>query len=290
MAGSLLLGGVVLALAMPAQIAAAATQTVTNCADSGTGSLRAAVAAAGAGDTIAFSPSLGCSLITLTSGDIEIATNLTIDGPGASALAVSGNNASQVFVVDTGVTATISGLTIENGSTSSLNDGQGAGIVSNGTLTINNSDLVDNNAYIGGGVQNSGNLTVTGSRLSDNTGSYIGGGIDNTGTLVVTGSIVSGNTSGEGGGGIMTFGGGTATVTDSTVSDNNGEYGAGIQDLGTLTLARLPESSRESFVHEEGRSRFLRARERLQRHGDRQICTQDLQTVSTGDHLARADL
>ena len=37
LAGSLLLGSVALALAMPAQIAGAATQLVTNCNDSGLG-------------------------------------------------------------------------------------------------------------------------------------------------------------------------------------------------------------------------------------------------------------
>ena len=189
----------------PAPVSGAGTLTVTNCHDSGAGSLRAEIASATAGDTVNFFVSCpATSPITLAS-TLDIITNVNISGPGASKVVVSGNNAVQDFSVASGVTATISGITIENGSTSSLSDGQGAGIVSSGTLTLNNSDLVDNDAYIGGGIQNSGALTVTNSTLSDNTGSYIGGGIDNVGTLTVTDSTLSGNNSGEGGGGIMNF-------------------------------------------------------------------------------------
>ena len=105
--------------------AGASTVTVTTCSDSGAGSLRQAVIDAIAGDTIVFAPSPSCSLITLTSGDIEIAKNLTIDGPGAGALTVSGASlgAVSVFVVDN-VTATISGLTIKDGG---VNGGHSSG-------------------------------------------------------------------------------------------------------------------------------------------------------------------
>ena len=39
----------------------------------------------------------GLSLITLTSGPVEIATKLAIAGPGASSLTISGNNRVEVF-------------------------------------------------------------------------------------------------------------------------------------------------------------------------------------------------
>ena len=70
-----------------------------------------------AGDTITFKPGLSCpaeSPITLTS-TISISQNLTITGPGASTMMVSGDNAVEVFAVNSG-TVTISGLTIENGT------------------------------------------------------------------------------------------------------------------------------------------------------------------------------
>jgi hypothetical protein len=71
------------------------TLTVTNTNDSGPGSLRAAIAGAFTGDTINFSLALPAT-ITLTSGELLINQDLTISGPGASTLVISGNNSSQL--------------------------------------------------------------------------------------------------------------------------------------------------------------------------------------------------
>jgi hypothetical protein len=89
--------------------------TVMNNNDSGSGSLRATIAAAQSGDTIDFSSKLKGETITLTSGELLITDSVTIDGLGANQLAVSGNNASRVFEVATGLNVTISGLTITQG-------------------------------------------------------------------------------------------------------------------------------------------------------------------------------
>ena len=62
------------------------TLTVINNNDSGSGSLRATIAAATSGDTIDFSSKLNGQTITLTSGELTIGVNLTIDGPGAGQL------------------------------------------------------------------------------------------------------------------------------------------------------------------------------------------------------------
>jgi hypothetical protein len=91
------------------------TLTVTSAADSGTGSLRAEIAAAHSGDTIRFAPSLAGQTITLTRGELAITKNLDIEGLGTSKLAVSGNNASRVFDVGNNATAIIAGLTITGG-------------------------------------------------------------------------------------------------------------------------------------------------------------------------------
>jgi uncharacterized repeat protein (TIGR01451 family) len=254
---------------------AGATMAVTNCNDSGAGSLRNAVASASAGDTVAFSVSCPPgSPILLTSGPITISQNLTISGPGAAQLAVSGNNASQVFIVAAGVIVTISGITIENGA---ANAGCGAGCASSGggidnsgTLTLTATTVTGNNANAGcivacgatgGGIENesTGTLTLTDSTVSDNTANAdcsaacgaAGGGIENLGTLTVTDSTVSGNTSGSGcgdscgasGGGIDNQGG--ATITASTVSGNEannscsldcGPTGGGINNGSTASL------------------------------------------------------
>lgn len=53
--------------------------------------------------------------ITLTAGRLSLFRDVTITGPGANLLAISGNNARGVFLVDDGVTASLSGLTVTGG-------------------------------------------------------------------------------------------------------------------------------------------------------------------------------
>src|SRR5262245_43471927 len=86
------------------------TLTVTNPADSGDGSLRAAIAAAQSGDQIVFDTSLKGQTITLATGPLAITQSIDIEGPGVDKLAVSGNHASRVFAISGGVTVTIAGL------------------------------------------------------------------------------------------------------------------------------------------------------------------------------------
>ena len=77
----------------------ATVYTVTTSADSGAGSLRAAVAAATTGDSIVFSPSTIGSPIVLTTGEIDISLGITITGNGPSYTIISGNHSSGVFYV-----------------------------------------------------------------------------------------------------------------------------------------------------------------------------------------------
>ncbi len=64
---------------------------VTNCDDSGAGSLRDAIGTATSGQTIDLTAT-GCSTITLTTGDIFInQEDLTLQGPGSSFLTIDGN-------------------------------------------------------------------------------------------------------------------------------------------------------------------------------------------------------
>jgi len=71
----------------------AATITVTNTNDSGAGSLRQALADANDGDTIQFSVTTPAT-ITLTGGVLVVNKSVTISGPAAGHLSVSGNGAS----------------------------------------------------------------------------------------------------------------------------------------------------------------------------------------------------
>ncbi len=244
------------------------TLTVTSAADSGAGSLRADIAAAHNGDTIVFAPSLDGQTITLTSGELLIKHNLTIAGPAAGQLTVSGNHASRVFeLAATANQVTLSGLTISNGSANGGSAFQGGGILvdSGAALTLNNSTVSGNSANQGAGINNEGTMTISGSVVADNvaTGSAFGGGIYNGGssltisgstlsgnwayagggiynaggTLTVNGgSTLSGNSAGEGGG--IFAGAGTVTVSNTTLSSNSAQYGGGIDNFhAALTVS-----------------------------------------------------
>src|SRR5688572_27024831 len=85
------------AFAWPAADARAATITVSNCNDSGSGSLRNAIANALSGDTIDMT-GLTCNRIVLTSGEIVVPQrSLYLVGRSRSALTIDGNDASRVF-------------------------------------------------------------------------------------------------------------------------------------------------------------------------------------------------
>jgi uncharacterized delta-60 repeat protein len=206
------------------------TITVTNTNDSGAGSLRQAIADATPSSTINFDASVFATpqTITLTMGQLVINTNLTLQGPGASLLSISGNYASTVFFINNGVTATLDGITIKNGG---ANGGAaGGGINNGGTLTVTNSTISNNGAYYGGGIYNGGTLTFSNSTISGNSSSFSGGGIENGGILSVSNSIISGNhastfPAGSSGGGI--YNRGSLTVSNSNISGNTSAHGSG---------------------------------------------------------------
>lgn len=214
---------------------------VTTNGDSGAGSLRRAIEDACDGSTITFDMTPGhvVSPITLTSAELVISKSLTIQGPGANLLTISGNDANRVFEVNSGVTVSISGLTIANGKVSggSGSNNQGGGIYNSGTLNVVSSTLSHNSVSggchsDGGGIYSNGTLTLTNSTLSNNSasgssgcgGGNFGGGIYNTGgTLTLTNSTLSGNSvssiSFNVGGGI--YNDGTLNIRSSTLSGNS---------------------------------------------------------------------
>src|SRR5262249_28188217 len=90
------------------------TFTVLNLAGGGDGSLRQAVLDANAlpgADEVRFADGLQ-GTIALGGVQLSITDHLTIEGPGAERVAVSGTDASRVFEISTGVTAVLDGLTI----------------------------------------------------------------------------------------------------------------------------------------------------------------------------------
>jgi hypothetical protein len=133
---------------------------VTNLNDAGMGSLRQAILDTPAGGSVDFQAGLS-GTITLTSGQLAVSKDLTISGPGADLLTVSGNHASRVFNVAATFTVSIAGLTIADGLATDL-PSQGGGILNRGTLTVTGSTLSGNTALYGGGIYNAGTLAARG--------------------------------------------------------------------------------------------------------------------------------
>ncbi|SKB15165.1 hypothetical protein PL11201_70012 [Planktothrix sp. PCC 11201] len=247
-----------------------ATFSVTNNGDSGAGSLRQAIldanAAAGA-DTINFTGTMADTTpdtITLTSGQLLISGDVTINGPGANLLTISGNNAGRVFVIYS-VNATIGGVTIANGKAdigggiynylgslglfnSTLNDNvatvQGGGIFNYGNMLVNggtfNRNIANNttSAANGGGIFNYfGSLEARNSTFNTNQAKTYGGGICNNtnASLTVDNDIFSKNTALNRGGGICNYVGASMTVTTSVIKDGTASIlGGGICNYGTM--------------------------------------------------------
>ncbi|MEN3334441.1 MAG: hypothetical protein V7641_3806 [Blastocatellia bacterium] len=213
------------------------TFTVTNLDDSGPGSLRDAIDQANMNpgpDVIDFQDEL-TGTITLTSGELFITDDLTIIGPGIFSVTVSGNQASRVFEVLSGITVVISGLTISDGN---VPGSSGGGILNNGTLTLINMVLSGNSAINnGGGISNDGGtLTIFNSTLSGNSTSNVGGGVSNDGTLTLTNSTLSGNST-TSGGGLFNAENRAATIINSTLSGNSAGTGGGIYNVGTVNVS-----------------------------------------------------
>jgi Bacterial Ig-like domain (group 3) len=250
------------------------TFTVTDLTDnpSDTGSIRYAIIqvnadTSAAADTIDLTGVSGT--ITLSNGVLELSRTtgpVTITGPGAWALNISGNGVSQLFQIDSNVTASISGLTVEDGTTA----GTGGGVYNQGNLSVSNTIFFGNTANDGGGIGNNGGaLTVTDSTFSHNGGGIAyrtgnGGGIYiSAGTVTISGSTFIWNTetgiydATNDGGGIY-ISSGSLTVSGSTFTRNdvgylgNGDGGGIYISSGTVTVSGSTFTNNYAGTNDQG--------------------------------------
>src|SRR6266566_5498950 len=178
--------------------------TVTNLNDSGSGSLRQALADANDGDTIEFAVT---GTISLTSGELVIDKNITISGPGSNSLTVRPSSGSffRVFDVMPSHSITIQGITISFGYAGSA---QGGGIYLDEHVTATIADCVLTNNYtgdIGGAIFIDGygggamltvlNSTITGNTAGTTDHGGMGAGIySSADVLTIINSTVTNNT------------------------------------------------------------------------------------------------
>ena len=240
------------------------TYTVTSTDASGSGSLQQAIIHANnsAGhDTITFDASV-TGTIVLTAALPAINGDLTISGPGADQLAISGGNTYRVFSIAPGAAMTVSGVTVQDGYAdagggiwsagnlhldavhllSNLAASHGGGLyVFQGSATLLGTHVVSNSAIYGGGVYvSSGSATLIGTQVLSNSASSRGGGVyveQDSAMLSVNEGGIGSNSAGYGGGGLCVQRG-TATLTRTRVFSNSAHSpGGGVfVSSGSATL------------------------------------------------------
>jgi hypothetical protein len=252
------------AIMRPAATAVSGKQTVgvvTNCADSGPGSLRDVVAGAVDSEIVDVSQ-LPCSdsTITLTSGEIAVAVpNLSISGmhvlrptadPDAPSAAVppraiiDAGGHSRVFEQTGSGYFYLVNVMLRNGSV----DGPGGCLLAQGSVGLIASVVTGCSVHattfgqgIGGGLLVNGDLILKDSRVSNNsvvTDSFAsGGGVAVSGALTMLRSTIADN-SATATSGVFGFGGGlyaatSAFITYSTISGNHATDIGGADLIGS---------------------------------------------------------
>ncbi|MEM7799555.1 MAG: choice-of-anchor Q domain-containing protein [Chloroflexota bacterium] len=184
------------------------TINVTTNADTGAGSLREAVQQICEGGTIDFDPGLSGQTIELTSAQLLLNKDMTIQT--AVPVIISGLSVNRIFELSD-ADVTIDGLHLFRGSASNGADGQGGAIYSDAesSLTVRNTTISASSADLGGAIWSEGALTMANSTLSGNSAAIRGGGLVNAGT---------------------------GALNNVTIYENNAPNAAGIENVGTFRM------------------------------------------------------
>jgi hypothetical protein len=237
----------------------ATSADVITSADSGAGSLRAAVGLANTYPLQAWS--IQPNAIDKPTVALSTAAETDLD-VGASALVISG----QVTIDGTSQ----AGFTLS--AAGSATPMRLFHVLPGATLILRNLTLTGGTALMGGAIYNEGTVQLDGATIQANTatasgasGAAMGGAIYNAGGTVslINGSLLTLNTATAGGGATPALGGaiytlnGAVTITHSTISQNTANDAGGLYILGsggtasiTLNAAVLAQSNASSDLND----------------------------------------
>jgi hypothetical protein len=191
---------------------------VTNTNDQGPGSLRQAIfdASQTRGTVIHFDPAIAGQTIVLSS-ELEVAREMTIEGPVPQGITISGNAATQVFQIFEVANLVMRNLSIVNGR-----GAEGGGLeVADGQLVLDHVLVANNEAALNGGgimVRDRGALTLVNTTLSGNVARFAGGGIVSDGIVTIRNSTIAFNVAGAGGG--LAVSDGSLSMRNTIIANN----------------------------------------------------------------------
>ncbi|HPO13124.1 MAG TPA: DUF5011 domain-containing protein, partial [Candidatus Hydrogenedentes bacterium] len=255
----------------------------------GVATLRAAIEEASFAvdsDEITFDPAIFSSEQTINLGSrIRPNYTITITGPGADLLTISGQDACQIFRIYEGATITMTGLTLAHGyATLASGDYAGGAIYTEDDATVHISECSFENNYgefEGGACLVTGIIDFNFCAFSNNTTNTSGGAIffpNNTiatlyycsfssnsapfnagggiavseSDIYIYGSLFANNTASEGGG-ITFYGTKSMTISNCTILGNIVEgYGGGIATFGPTLMSNCTVISNEANTVQYG--------------------------------------
>lgn len=199
---------------------------------------------------------------TSATGDLDILDTLTITGAGQDQTFLDAADLDRVLHILSGVSLTLSKLTLRNGTAAtggavlnagvlSISDvtisdsvatdsGGGLTTLAGATSTLNLSTITNNQAPTAGGVSNSGTLSLTDTTVADNSATTTdGGGLLNSASAdaTISRSTFVGNAATFSGGAITNAG--TLTFVNSTLSTNSADTGGALSTSGASTLTNV---------------------------------------------------
>lgn len=239
--------------------ARAANIPVTNCNNTGAGSLRNAAAIAISGDTIDLR-ALGCNPINVTSGQIVLPqSSITLLGRDRLQNTIRGNSTARVLNHTGGGTLRLTRVSLSYGRFTSGGalggcvssqgnvelrqsrvhhcdavpqgglepSGMGGGVFAVGNVLLSESSVFANRLLgegAGGGIGAFGSVTLDRSQVYDNMSADAGGGLDGE-DVSLSYSMVLRNTSTHDGGGVTAHG--NVVVNKSTLAGNDAGWNCG---------------------------------------------------------------
>ena len=165
-------------------------------------------------------------------GDLDVRGDLEIAGAGAGMTIVDAGGIDRAFEIHSLVVDSIvslSGLTIRNGSASTVMGSSGGGIENNGVLSLSDCEIVDNMANLAGGIMNRRFLEMDRCVVRDNEAFPFGF------TNAQAGGIASASSSAGGSEPV-------AEIRNSAIVRNRALFVGGIE-FGTCSKARVENST-----------------------------------------------